>query len=376
MKMISNISLILLLSFVILITSNIKSISQVTDKDGNFYKTIIINNQEWMAENLNVEHYRNGDPIPQVQDNDEWSNLKTGAWSYHLNKSIYGTTYGKLYNWYAVNDKRGLAPKGWHIPSDDEWTELIDYLGGESFAGGKMKSLTLWENPSKRTTNESGFTALPGGYRYSDKYFSFLGTNAYFWSSSEYDKDYAWERSLNTGISVVWRRENAKECGLSIRCIRNSEDENSKEIKNEYSKESKIDIITKAIIINGPVVPSNFFDRGYAYFELGDYLNAILDYTKAIELRNNYGDAYRLRSVAYAKNKEYSKAITDCTKAIDLYFNDPTCGLSGVGDIYYNRGIDYYNSGKTRNACDDWGIAYSVHGYAGAKELMDKYCKK
>ena len=117
-----------------------------------------------MAENLNVEYYRNGDIIPQVQDEHEWASLKTGAWCYYENDPANGKKYGKLYNWYAVNDTRGLVPEGWHIPSYSEWRELIEYLGEDS-AGTKMKSTSGWfENGNG--TNSSGFGALGAGYRY------------------------------------------------------------------------------------------------------------------------------------------------------------------------------------------------------------------
>src|ERR1022692_1573344 len=104
------------------------------------FKSVSIGKQTWMAENLNVTSYRNGDKIPQVQDANEWSKLTTGAWCYYQNKTEYGFIYGIMYNWYAVNDSRGLAPKGWHIPSDAEWLEMINILGGTNEAGIKMKT--------------------------------------------------------------------------------------------------------------------------------------------------------------------------------------------------------------------------------------------
>ena len=114
----------------------------MTDKDGNTYKTIKIGKQKWMAENLNVSSYRNGDPIPQVQDKDEWAKLTTGAWCYYENDVENGKIYGKLYNWYAVNEPRGLAPEGWHISNDDEWGILIDRLGGDDGAAIRRRRRT------------------------------------------------------------------------------------------------------------------------------------------------------------------------------------------------------------------------------------------
>ncbi|MCX6159142.1 MAG: fibrobacter succinogenes major paralogous domain-containing protein [Ignavibacteriae bacterium] len=185
MKQINTIQIVIFMAAIIISFGFNKSISQATDIDGNVYKTVKIGNQEWMAENLNVGHYRNGDVIPQVQDDNEWENLRTGAWCYYENEKSNGKTYGKLYNWYAVNDPRGLAPEGWHIPSDVEWNIIIDYLGGGDVAGGKMKAKTKWESPNTGATNESGFTGLPGGLRGYDGIFYYIGKTADFWSSSE-----------------------------------------------------------------------------------------------------------------------------------------------------------------------------------------------
>ncbi|MFA6571391.1 MAG: fibrobacter succinogenes major paralogous domain-containing protein, partial [Bacteroidota bacterium] len=134
--------------------------------------TILIGTQVWMKKNLDVDHYRNGDTIPEVKDPKIWAKLKTGAWCYYGNSLDEGKIYGKLYNWFAVNDPRGLAPAGWHIPTDTEWTTLTSNLGGESGAGGKMKSKGtlegddgLWFRPNTGASNESGFSALPGGWR-------------------------------------------------------------------------------------------------------------------------------------------------------------------------------------------------------------------
>lgn len=198
-----------------------KSFSQVTDYDGNTYKTVVIGKQEWTAENLNVSHYRNGDVIPQVTNKEEWSKLTTGAWCYYSNNSENGKTYGKLYNWYAVNDKRGLAPEGWHIPSDAEWTELTDYLGGEEVAGGKLKATSLWKSPNKGGTNSSGFAAFPGGLRHDYGRFSYVGSNGYFWSTSVYDYSrLAWIRYLVCAGSDVIRFTSFETYGFSIRCVK------------------------------------------------------------------------------------------------------------------------------------------------------------
>lgn len=137
----------------------------VTDYDGNVYQTVLIGDQCWMMENLKVTHYRNGDPIPHVTDGVTWGNLTSGAYCNYNNDEGNVATYGRLYNWYAVDDSRNIAPAGWHVPSDAEWQTLVDYLGGDAVAGGKMKEAgtTHWASPNTGATNESGFTALPGG---------------------------------------------------------------------------------------------------------------------------------------------------------------------------------------------------------------------
>ncbi|MBZ0203697.1 MAG: fibrobacter succinogenes major paralogous domain-containing protein [Ignavibacteria bacterium] len=217
MKKSNKVLIAFLISAIFISFSINKSISQVTDFDGNVYKTLIIGNQEWMAENLNIEHYRNGDVIPQVQDENQWNNLTTGAWCYYENNSDNGKTFGKLYNWYAVNDSRGLAPEGWHIPSDSDWLQLSDYLGGKDVAGGKMKATALWDTPNTGATNESGFTAYPGScHQY--LYFK-TGQYCYFWSSTEVNSYHAWNRYLYYGDSALLRSVEIKLRGLSVRCV-------------------------------------------------------------------------------------------------------------------------------------------------------------
>jgi uncharacterized protein (TIGR02145 family) len=197
------------------------TISQVTDIDNNVYKTVIIGGNEWTSENLNVSHYRNGDVIPQVQDKEEWKNLTTGAWCYYNNDSTMGTIYGKLYNFYALNDKRGRAPEGWHIPTDSEWTQAENFLGEYFIAGGKMKSLTLWESPNKGATNEIDFAALPSGLRYDNGEFNFLNEFCYFWSSTEFDSNTALARLMSYKNTVIFRFNNYMKDGYAVRCVKN-----------------------------------------------------------------------------------------------------------------------------------------------------------
>jgi uncharacterized protein (TIGR02145 family) len=207
----------------------------VTDIDGTVYTSIVINGQEWMQQNLAVTKYRNGDPIPTGLSNTTWQNTTSGAYAIYDNVAANNTTYGKLYNWYAATDSRGLCPTGWHVPSDAEWTTLINYLdpnaaGGDVFpniAGGKMKSTGtiengdgLWYSPNEQATNESGFTGLPGGYRSFDGPYFTIGFYNVWWSSSEVGSVTAWYRSLYYDYSGVYRSGHTKRYGFSVRCVR------------------------------------------------------------------------------------------------------------------------------------------------------------
>jgi uncharacterized protein (TIGR02145 family) len=191
------------------------------DYDGNAYPTFTIGTQVWMAENLRVTHYRNGDVIPNVTDGGAWAALTTGAYCWYNNDQGTNAKYGTLYNWHAVDDSRGLCPAGWHAPTDAEWTTLTTYLGGQSVAGGKMKSVSaLWQSLNIDATNSSGFSGLPGGARYGSGGFNFVGGYSLWWTSTEEDDDYAWYRSISYGYPEVSRFDSYKEGGLSVRCLR------------------------------------------------------------------------------------------------------------------------------------------------------------
>jgi uncharacterized protein (TIGR02145 family) len=206
----------------ILLLQNYINSLPVSDIDGNTYLPVTICNQTWTKSNLNVSRYRNGDVIPQVTDPNAWANLTTGAWCYYNNDPVNGQTYGKLYNWYAINDTRGIAPIGWHIPTDLELTTLTtNCLGGDGIAGGKMKEIgiTHWLTPNAGATNISGFTALPGGFRNASG-FNSIGIDGYFWSFSENDTTNAWYRILVYGNAGVGRSSTFKNLGFSVRCIK------------------------------------------------------------------------------------------------------------------------------------------------------------
>jgi uncharacterized protein (TIGR02145 family) len=183
---------------------------------------VVIGTQTWDKCNLNVTTYANGDPIPEVTDPAVWASLTTGAWCYYDNDPLNEPIYGKLYNWYAVNDPRGLAPIGKSIPTEAEWTVLIDFLGGGLIAGGKMKESGLchWLTPNEGADNSSGFTGLPGGYReYNFGSFDGISVSGQWWSSSEYDSANAWAINLFYLISEVNMSPDFKEIGFSVRCL-------------------------------------------------------------------------------------------------------------------------------------------------------------
>lgn len=220
----------------------------VTDIDGNTYQSVTNCGLTFTKQNLNVAKYSDGTPIPQVTDPTQWANLTTGAWCYYNNDPANGAVYGKLYNWYAVAGiydaasaanpalRKKLAPNGWHIPTDAEWSNLINCLdpnanGGSTFpnvAGGKMKSTGtiqagtgLWQDPNTAATNESGFTGLPAGVRVnSSGTFTNIGTNGYWWSSSEYGTELAWSRVLYSNGGDAARYYHGMKNGYSVRCLR------------------------------------------------------------------------------------------------------------------------------------------------------------
>jgi uncharacterized protein (TIGR02145 family) len=199
-----------------------KTYGTMTDQQGNVYKTIVIGTQEWMAENLKTSIYRNGNPIANVTNNAQWSGLTSGAWASYNNDSQYDCPYGKLYNWYAVADPRHVCPTGWHEPTTFEWTSLTDYLGGESVAGGKLKStgFQYWSSPNMSATNESGFSGLSGGYRSFDGSFLFIGNNGYWWSSTENGVGAAWGRFLNNGNDNAIQLNYGWTDAFSVRCLK------------------------------------------------------------------------------------------------------------------------------------------------------------
>jgi uncharacterized protein (TIGR02145 family) len=197
----------------------------VTDIENNVYKTITIGTQTWMAENLRTTKYRNGEAIPEVTGSTEWKNLKTAAYCNYENTTDKDkiATFGRLYNWYVVTDSRNIAPAGWHVATDAEWTALTTYLGNESLSGGKLKETgtSHWKSPNTGASNGSGFTALPGGRReYDTGAFINLGYDGFWWTSSAYNPDYSWYRYLHYDVANIYRANFHKQYGFMVRCIR------------------------------------------------------------------------------------------------------------------------------------------------------------
>lgn len=220
-------------------SDNPDSQGTVQDVDGNTYHTVKIGTQTWMVENLKTTKYRNGDPIDNVTENSQWINLTTGAYCNYNHNSTVGDKYGRLYNWYAANDSRKLAPEGWHIPDNDEIQLLKDFIeaniGTSGSAAKTLAAQTDWMTGSSigndlSTNNSTGFTALPAGIFKTNigsrtNIFEYLGSNTYWWSSDTYQKidgfDYAWMFSLGISSQLTLGHSQAtKTSGFSVRCLK------------------------------------------------------------------------------------------------------------------------------------------------------------
>jgi uncharacterized protein (TIGR02145 family) len=208
----------------------------MTDQEGNVYKTIVIGEQEWMAENLNTSIYRNGDAITTGLDAAAWSTTNAGAWAYYNDDVNLACPYGKLYNWYTCVDPRELCPVGWHIPSDAEWNALISYLDADynpnafgpqsSLAGGLMKATGIiqssngyWYSPNQGATNSTGFSGIPASYRSPAGNYSGMGVGGNWWSTTEMDASDAWYRNLDFNVNSSQRYSDPKGYGFSVRCV-------------------------------------------------------------------------------------------------------------------------------------------------------------
>jgi uncharacterized protein (TIGR02145 family) len=185
------------------------------DQDGNSFKTVQIGDQLWMAENLNVTHFRNGDEIPTGKSSSDWQREGEAGnpmWCNQGNDPGLSKKYGRLYNWFAVNDPRGLAPRGWHVASDAEWKNLTDFYGGEVSAALKIRTTG--------SPGEAGFGGLPGGGCKENGTFYGYGTTGLWWTSSEVNTIYGWMRLLNYKYCNIFSLDENKLYGLSVRCIK------------------------------------------------------------------------------------------------------------------------------------------------------------
>jgi len=225
--------LLILFTSVYLSSCEKDKLETVTDADGNVYSTVVIGTQIWMSENLKTTKFNDGADIPLVTDYTEWGNLTSPGYCWcNNNEEIYGGIYGALYNWYSVNTGK-LCPDGWHVPSDEEWKVLEMYLGMSQVEadkighrgtdeGTKLMMEDIWlQNGTDYGTNESGFSALPGGYRSSDGYFYYIGGSSDWWTSTELDAHDAWTRRL-LHDPFVYRDKSVKENGLSVRCLKDN----------------------------------------------------------------------------------------------------------------------------------------------------------
>ena len=195
-----------------------------TDIDGNDYNTVQIGTQCWMRENLKTGRYSNGDTIANVTDVYAWAGSGPAFCWYNNDSASFESTYGKIYNLKAVSDTRNICPSGWHVPADSDWTVLTDFLGNDSIAGGKLKETGFvhWANPNTGATNITGFTALPGGSRYSNNTFEYLGSKGLWWSSTHTggSGNDGWYRMMSSNSKYVNRYNGAGYYGLSVRCLR------------------------------------------------------------------------------------------------------------------------------------------------------------
>jgi uncharacterized protein (TIGR02145 family) len=203
-------------------TPDIRVQEKVKDIEGNEYNTIKIGKQTWMVKNLKTTRYNDGTPVALVADSAKWAALSSPAFCWYESDMVsYKPSYGALYNFYAVNTGK-LCPKDWHVPSDADWTILTTFLGGEDVAGGKLKEqgASFWVTPNTGANNQSGFTALPGGLRYYDGKFRDFGFSGYWWTSTGYIAERAYFRYMDFEYSTLFRFENSKKIGFSVRCIR------------------------------------------------------------------------------------------------------------------------------------------------------------
>ena len=291
----------------------------VEDIDGNIYEVVQIGDQTWMAENLQTTRFRDGSPIANVSNSFEWKITEGPAWVYYENTIDYDTLYGKLYNWYAVDDERGLCPEGWHVPDQASWNLLESYLGSNQGSKLKTAGTDYWGAENTRATNESGFSALPGGSINSNGEFADDGYWGYWWSSSSLNQSEA----LSYVLATLWETtipgapfSRDKNNGLSIRCIKYSDPTaqyyfQSAEIKGRNGDyQDMIQELNKAIYLDSSN-PDFYLARSEAKLYLSDPQGAKEDINRAIEINQELAEAYGVRAYALWQLGEYEKAFND-----------------------------------------------------------------
>jgi uncharacterized protein (TIGR02145 family) len=199
--------------------ANPPAVESILDADGNAYTSVVIGTQEWLAQNLKTTKYCNGDPLVTDLISISWQSSSVGAWAYYNDDPTMNDTFGKLYNFYAVTDTRGVCPCGWHVPTTIEWNTLADFLGGPTTSGGTLKSTTNWNTPNTGATNASGFGAKGGGYRLSNGNYSQQNVYGYFWTKNTFGSEGVYRR-LNFDTAAVQSLFYSKRGGLSVRCLK------------------------------------------------------------------------------------------------------------------------------------------------------------
>lgn len=325
------------------ICGNTQESDFVKDIDGNSYDIIRIGNQWWMAENLKTTTYNDGTTIPNVSNDSEWKFLNTPAYCWYDNNISNKETYGALYNWYTVNTNK-LCPEGWHIPTNEEWLILINYLGGSDLAGGKLKETgtTHWKSPNTGATNSSGFTALPGGYR--DDFFKSLGEGARFWSATESSANTATIKSLGYGHEVIASGQFYKNNGFSIRCIKNTDQGTTPTVTTSTVSnitqttatcggnisEDGGTVVTERGIYYGTLInPENNGTKVQVGSGEGSFTTSITDLT--------VGTTYYI--IAYATNSTGTSYGTELSFSTSSSINTPALTTTGVSSVTNNSAI-------------------------------------
>ncbi len=342
---------------------------------GQLKATAVIGNQEWLKRNLDVASFRNGDPIPEVKTDEEWKRAgenKQPAWCYYNNDPTNGPIYGKLYNWYAVNDPRGLAPIGWHIPSDEEWTALIEHLDGDLTAGLSMKSISGW-NENGNGNNKSGFAGQPGGDRSPDGGFGYLGRGGSWWSTSESAADLAWGRELLNIVNKVFREKEGleKSIGFSVRCIKgNKVVDEIKIVQNEIPETKSINSTpsqTKSKALPAIDEKKEGKISGYVWYYVGDYDSKIDVGARVLILNSLHVPDFKMATV---DSFNYIKEFRSYYHVISKNGNSTT--LENLINILKEYGVETqekFTALDNRNFTELSKIKYNT--YYGKEVIID-----